>query len=367
MIDLFQQFYKRFVTMVIFFVQINRSFCETYDGSNQGYASVPTDIPSGRTRIILDNNEISHIDDESFNETFTDFSTVQILYLEINTIENISERSFEGFQRLEIIYLYRNLLKHILIKEEDIPRLKSLYLFSNQLAQVPTFYGYFQLMGTLHLAGNFISYVYGEDFENITNIRYINLASNRLVIFEPRQELPNLSNLDLDNNELTMIPMLKGTYRSIRRIDLYNNKVTIESLLTLKKRINGSEQSLTELIFSGNEDIATNLPIVVNFLKPFPELRTLGIINSKTNRIFHLTNRLDTLYLSFNNISQITKDDFNVRNEYDVFKLYLDGNPIQSLPNLYEYLMDFNSNQTMIYLRYIRFRCDNLCWMTKRG
>ena len=222
-------------------------------------------------------------------------------------------------------------------------------------------------MGTLHLAKNSISHVCGDDFENITNIRYINLASNRLVIFEPRQELPNLSNLDLDNNVLTMIPMLKGTYRSIRRIDLHNNKVTIESLLTLKKRINGSEQSLTELIFSGNEDIATNLPIVVNFLKPFPELRTLGIINSKINRIFHLTNRLDTLYLSFNNISQITKDDFNVRNEYDVFKLYLDGNPIQSLPNLYEYLMDFNSNKTMIYLRYIRFRCDNLCWMTKRG
>ena len=61
---LFQHFYKSFVTMVILFVQINRSSCQTYDGSNQGYTSVPTDIPSGMTQIYLYDNDISHINDE---------------------------------------------------------------------------------------------------------------------------------------------------------------------------------------------------------------------------------------------------------------------------------------------------------------
>ena len=116
-------------------------------------------------------------------------------------------------------------------------------------------------------------------------------------------------------------------------------------MLTLKERINGSEQSLTDLILGGNDDLATNLSVVVNFLKTFPKLRTLGIIDSKINKIFHLTNSLETLILNENEISRITKEDFNVTNEYNVFKIYLRGNPMQSLPNLYEYLKDFNSKK----------------------
>ena len=364
---LFQQLYECFVTMVIFFVQINRNFCGMYDGSNQGYTSVPTDIPSARTRITLNNKEISHVDDESFNESFTDFSTVQRLYIESNKIESFSENALNGFQNLRNIYMKFNQIQHILFKVEDIPRLQYLNLNYNQLAQVPTFYGFFQSMGTLAIGQNSISHVCEEDFENITNIDNIYLARNRLVTFEPKQELPNLSNLDLGNNELTEIPALRGTYSSIRRFSIYNNKITLESLLAFRERINASEQSLTELSLGGNDDLGTNMSVVANFLKQFPKLRSLAIPYSKIKRIFHLTNNLEILGLGGNDISQITKDDFNVSNEYDLFKLYLDGNKIQSLPNLYEYLKDFNSNKTMIYLTRIKFHCENLCWMTERG
>ena len=281
-----QQLYKCFVTMVTFFVQINRNFCETYDGSNQGYTSVPTDIPSGRTRITFNNNEISHVDDESFNETYIDFSTVQRVYLEHNKIENFSDRALEGFQNLRNIYMKFNRLKHILFKLEDIPRLTYLNLNYNRLAQVPTFYGFFQSLGTLAIGHNSISHVCEEDFENITNIDNIYLARNKLVTFEPRQELPNLSNLDLGRNKLTEIPELKGTYSSLHRISKYDNKITVESLLTLKERINGSEQILTELILGGNEDLSNSLPVVVNFLKQFPKLTTVRFSSSK----FHCEN-----------------------------------------------------------------------------
>ena len=364
---LFQHFYKSFVTMVILFVQINRSSCQTYDGSNQGHTSVPGDIPSGRTAITLNNNEISHVDDESFNETFTDFSTVYSLYLYRNKIENVSERAFMGFQNVRYISLYFNQLKHIAFMVEDIPRLETLILKNNLLSHVPKFHGFFPSLTRLHIAGNFISHVCEEDFENITNIRYLYLGRNSLITFEPKQELLYLYNLELGRNKLTEIPMLKGTYSSLGGIDIRYNKLTVESLLALKERINGSEQSLTQLYFSGNEDLATNLSVVVNFLKTFPKLRKLGIIDSKINKIFHLTNSLETLILNENEISGITKEDFNVTNEYNAFKLYLRGNPMQSLPNLYEYLKDFNSKKNMIYVTRIKFHCENLCWMTERG
>ena len=338
-----------------------------YDGIDQGHTSVPTDIPSSKRSIFLNINNISHIDDESFNESFTDFSTVNYLYLYKNKIENVSERAFMGFQNLRYISLYFNQFKHIVFMVEDIPRLETLLLDNNLLAHVPKFYGFFQSLTKLYIPGNFISHVCEEDFENITNIRYLYLGRNSLVTFELKLELPNLSNLDLDNNELTEIPALKGTYSLMRRIDLQDNKITVESLLTLNERINGSQHSLPELYFGGNDDLATNLSVVVNFLKTFPKLRTLGIIDSKINKIFHLTNSLDILILNENDISRITKDDFNVSDEYNVFTLYMRRNPIRSLPNLYEYLKDFNSKETVMYLEEIKFHCDNLCWMTERG
>ena len=365
MTHLFQQFYKNIVTMAIIFMQVNCN--HIYDGSDQGHTSVPTDIPSGMSYIYLKNNNISYINDESFDETYTDFSTVDQLDLDVNQIETVSERAFKGFPSVKTIFMYNNKLEYILFMEEDIPQLEFLYLEDNHLTQIPKFYGFFQSLRILYLTANSISHACGEDFENITNIDTIDLSRNCLITFEPQQELSSLSYLYLYNNELTEMPALKGTYNSIRGIDIGNNNVTVESLLTLRERINGSEQSLTDLFLGGNEDFTNNLSVVINFLKLFPKLRTFGFIGSKINRIFHLTNNVETLYFSENQISQIFKDDFNVSNEYDLFELSLYGNPIQSLPNLYEYLKGFNSMQTVIYLTNIKFHCDNLCWMTERG
>ena len=366
MTSFFKPFYKSFV-IIIFYVQLNRNYCQTYDRSNQGHTSVPTEIPSRMRYIYLFNNDISHINDESFNETFTDFSIVHQLRLGYNKIENVSERAFEGFQSLTAIQLHRNQLQYILFKEEDIPQLENLLLNFNRLTQIPTFYGFFQSYRSLKLEGNLISHVCVGDFENITHIRDLYLGRNRLVTFEPRQELSNLANLNLDNNELTEIPALKGTYKFIRAIDIANNNITLESLLKLKERINGSEQSLTEIYLGGNEDLANNLPVVVNFLQLFPKLNFVALRGLEINKIFHMSNNPEILDFSWNNISQITKDDFNVSYEYGDFTLHLRGNPIQSLPNLYEYLKDFNANKTMIYLTAVKFHCDNLCWMKERG
>ena len=102
--------YKSFVIVIdlIYLIHINRNSCQTYDGSHQGSTSVPTDIPSGMTYISLYDNDISYINDESFNETHTDFSTVDQLDLDANQIETVSERAYKGFQSVKTIFMYNN-------------------------------------------------------------------------------------------------------------------------------------------------------------------------------------------------------------------------------------------------------------------
>ena len=263
-------------------MQSNHMSCDRYDGSYEGYTSVPTDIPSGMKYIYLDDNDISHINDESFDETSTDFSTVEELHLDYNLIESVSERAFEGFQSLTEIHLHSTEIEYIVFKEDDIPQLEYLNLELNQLAQIPTFHGFFQSLTTLYLTENSISHIGAEDFENITNIDSLYLGDNYLVIFELEQELSNLHYLNFRYNELTDIPALNGTYNSINEINIQDNYITVEPLLTLKERIQGLEQSLTKLWLGRNEDLANHMSVVVNFLQQFSELMTVNF----TNKIF---------------------------------------------------------------------------------
>ena len=367
MTDFYQRICDDIISVVIIVIQINGGSCQIYKGTNDGYISVPTDIPDGMEKIYLDHNDISHINDESFNETSTDFSRVETLELDGNEIESVSEGAFVGFQNIRIIELRYNQLSDILLHADDIPQLEILFLRKNQFTKIPTFYGFFQSFKKLYLAHNLISHVCEDDFENITNIEVISIENNDLISFEPRQKLMKLIDLDLDENDLTEVPHLKGTYNSLQRIILDDNKIPVESFLTLKEKLNGSEHSLTQLHIGGNADFGSNLSAVINFLGQFPKLKILALPYSNINKIFHLTNSLERLDLSYNNISQITKEDFNVSYRYDAFTLFLTGNPIEALPNLYEYMKDFNSSETYISMQHIKIQCSNLCWMIQIG
>ena len=198
MINVCQRIYDGVISVTIIIMQSNYCPCQTYDGSNQGYESVPTDIPSGMGHILLRNNEISHINDGSFNQSAVDFSSVYQLSLDRNTIENVSERALMGFQNLRKLHLENNQLKDILLKAEDFPRLQYLYLQNNQFTQMPKFYGFFQYIAHLTIHSNLISYVHENDFENITGVMYITLHYNGLILFEPRHELVRLMHLHLE-------------------------------------------------------------------------------------------------------------------------------------------------------------------------
>ena len=226
------------------------------------------------------------INDETFKEKLINFISVHSIYLSQNKIERVSESAFAGCQRLEIIYLDGNRIGNILFKAEDIPKLETLNIKDNQLTKLPIFYGVFQSFKEINVAGNRIANVYAGDFENITGVEAIDLSLNGLSAFEPRHELSGLSVLDLANNRLPEIPNLEGTYNSLQQIFLQHNNISLRSLLALKNKIHGSEQSLTSLFLGGNEDFANNLFAVTHFLEQFPNLFRIGFSSLKISDVF---------------------------------------------------------------------------------
>ena len=80
-----------------------------------------------------------------------------------------------------------------------------------------------------------------------------------------------------------------------------------------------------------------------------------------------MNNVLSHLDLSQNNITKISKGFFTNSKVHEYFSLTLDSNPIENLPNLYEYVKNFDSYQVALSLKGMKFCCDDLCWMTVTG
>ena len=323
------------------------------------------DLQGTVSSVELRNNQISFVGGEYLKET--DSSYVHSIYLSENRIEHVSERAFAGLQELETLYLNKNRIRNIILKAVDVPKLETLDIKNNQLTQSPIFYGVFPSFRHINLVGNLISHISTDDFKNITNVEWSNLSFNSLTLFEPKQELSHLSVLDLANNNLKEIPALQGTYNSLQQLYLQHNNISLKSLLKLKKNINWSEQSLNSLFLGGNGEFANNLAAVINFFEQFPNLSKIGLSNLNISKMFIMSNVLGELDLSGNNISEISEEFFSHSKLLEYFSLTLDNNPIENLPNLYEYVKSLDSYEVAVSLREMKLNCYDLCWMTETG
>ena len=117
------------------------------------------------------------------------------------------------------------------------------------------------------------------------------------------------------------------------------------------------------LYLGENEDFANNLFAMISFLEQFPNLFGVGFSNLKISKMFPM--RLSDFDLSRNNITEISEEFF--KNTTPILRINLDNNPIEILPNLYQYIMASNVRHIYITLRGIKFQCDNLCWMSRVG
>ena len=131
------------------------------DGHNyiKGFSKlthVPREIPSNATKIYLNNNDIAHIESETFAENsqcvnlrlnqnrlthirkdmWTGLVTLEYLSLEHNVIETVEPSSFAELHNLKGLYLHNNKLTFLpdnILPLKQMPKIEILTLHDNKL------------------------------------------------------------------------------------------------------------------------------------------------------------------------------------------------------------------------------------------
>jgi len=140
-----------------------------------------------------------------------------------NRIETLPVH-YGGLWNLEILDLSANNIRAFQFAEGDLPRLKKLDLSQNQIDRLEVNFASLKDLEYLNLSKNKISKVSPGAFENMQNIKYLDLKENKLVSFE---EFPNSSKLDtliLAFNQLRSLQNIQNS-QQLTVLDLKSNKL----------------------------------------------------------------------------------------------------------------------------------------------
>lgn len=142
------------------------------------------------------------------NNFIKDLSLYKLTYLDLSH-NKISKFSFEGLNNLSSLILDNNNIQQI---SGDI--------FSNDIIL-----NGLKKLENLSLANNQINYLHDDTFEQITNLRYLNLRNNRLYNsnLDILKSLKFLEILLLDNNSFNSVPI--GIPLNITTLSLNSNKI----------------------------------------------------------------------------------------------------------------------------------------------
>ena len=342
-------------------------FSDIYDLSYQNLSSIPSDIPTGTVKIILDGNSIADIFNNSFGNS--NLTGVNHFSLKSNNLTTVSNRAFAGFLGLQTLTLDTNLLEELEIWADDVPSLTELSLRENSMSAMPTFIGHFNSLTKLHLENNRISHIDPHSFENISNIVQLYFFNNRLTEFESSTELLLLNNLELIQNRMNTMPRLEGYYRRLGRISLGENNVDLHSILEFKKHINMSSNALRSFGLSRNPSLEGNFSTVLQYLiDTFPRIQYISLRGLEITEIpkvnYNAVNGL-SLDLSENPIETISAKDLKIIRHAEKVKLVLQNmdHPL-SIDDPFPYLDD--GIRLEFVLNYTALVCEKFCWMMKQ-
>ena len=200
--------------------------------------------------------------------------------------------------------------------------IKELYLYNNQLTQLPTEIGNLTQLTELDLSNNQLTQL-PREIGNLTQLTWLNLSDNQLTQL-PRVigNLTQLTRLYLYNNELTQLPSEIGNLTQLTRLYLSGNQLT-----QLPSEI-GNLMQLTCLYLSGNK--LTQLPTEIGNLTQLTHLELQGNqLTQLPSEIGQLT-QLTKLYLFNNRLTQLPTE---IGNLTQLTYLSLQGNPIENTLN----------------------------------
>ncbi|ODV62711.1 L domain-like protein [Ascoidea rubescens DSM 1968] len=176
-------------------------------------------------------------------------------------------------------------------------------------------------------------------FENVVNLRYLDLSRNNINKIDNLSALPNLSVLKLNFNDIEKIEKLSKLI-SLSRLDINSND--IQKIKNLSALIN-----LKSLNLSENLSNLTKLNLSANYINKIENLNNLSKIENLSNLL-----KLKDLDLSYNKIKTIENNCYSTllnlaENEITSICLVLDLSIAQSLVSNLDITETFNLN----YLR----------------
>lgn len=232
--------------------------------TNLNLKSVPTNLSSHITKLVLANNSIDTLKSGSFEN----YKNLKILHLGGNQITRIETGAFVGLNKLKFLMLMRNNisdtfrgmfqtlenvdwldLKRNKLKVldvrilHDLPSLRVLDLSYNHLSMRETSFPLHRNLYWLDLRNNEISKVNRYTFASLTNLEFLCFKHNKIQDIDENafQKLVKLTELNLSYNQLTYLrPKIFYNLKNLSKLKLEYNPLTslpveiFHSLINLK-------------------------------------------------------------------------------------------------------------------------------------
>ncbi|KAL3638684.1 hypothetical protein CASFOL_016591 [Castilleja foliolosa] len=201
--------------------------------SNHLTGSIPNGVFNNISSLVEINLRFNRLSGRVPNDICSFTSNLKRIYLRGNQIEGEIPASIHSCRELEELNLAENHFNgYIPTGIWSLPKLRILYLYSNQLQGFPADVGNVEGIEEVHINDNNLTGGIPSFIFNISSLRYLDLSSNRLSGSIPNDTLYNLpviEGLYLSTNNLTGgIPKQFGNLTSLIQLELARNKLTGE-------------------------------------------------------------------------------------------------------------------------------------------
>ena len=273
------------------------------------------------------------------------------LYLNENSLQFLPPNLFSQMIGLEEIYLYKNRLENICDNNsstfDNMKHLKFLDIHSNYLT-IFNIFTEMPILDSLLLSYNQIQYVNGLDkCYNLTNL---DLNNNKIVDFPPDiLKLKKLTTLNLQNNDLNGIPNTLGLMNSLVRLNIEGNPLkrlvgkmrncsTEELKNYLKSRITDADFENTPMskedLYDINDNMDPNQQILHNIFNNGLVMKEMNLKNIPVDEMQNSIqkNTLNKIDFSVNQINDISNLTYVLNRIESISELNLSQNLIDKFP-----------------------------------
>ncbi|XP_066297941.1 platelet glycoprotein Ib alpha chain-like [Branchiostoma lanceolatum] len=246
--------------------------------NDKSLQTVPQDIPTSVTSLMLRSNDISQLS----NSSFAGLSLLYSLNLQSNKIRQIPKGVFAS--SIRYLYLKNNLISDITSGAfDDLSLLRELYLDNNAITNIQygTFHGLVDLQ-TLSLISNAIDSVSNDSFSGLTKLRNLYLQDNAITTIPvgPFKRSPNIATLYIHNNPLRCDCVL---------YDLVQWFNTGGRYLGDPSALNCASSPFPDLVDGSLTNAASQLSICVSVVTD-----VISTSSNQTPTIPHLSSKIDT-------------------------------------------------------------------------